>query len=66
MALTATLEDSQSVDLANNYLRCSYQRKCEKKKTKLNFEKCQKEHRKEGDDMWDDMAKELVNTVQDD
>ena len=56
------------MDLANNYLRCPVviKRNVNKKNTKLNVENYQKVHRKEGDDMWDDLAKELVNTIQGD
>lgn len=68
MALTATLDDSQFVDLAKNYLRCPVLIKgnVNKKNTKLNVENYQKVRRIEGDDVWDDLAKELVNTIQDD
>ena len=68
MALTATLDDSQLVDLSNNYLRCPVVIKgnVNKKNTKLNVENYQKIRRKEGDDMWHDLAKELVSTIQDD
>ena len=68
MALTATLDDSQLVDIASNYLRCPVLIKgnLNKKNTKLNVDYYQKVHRKEGDAMWNDLAKELVNTLQDD
>ena len=44
MALTATLDDTQLVDLANNYLRCPVLIKgnVNKKNTKLNVENYQK------------------------
>ena len=48
MALTATLDDSQLVDLSNNYLRCLVVIKgnVNKKNTKLNVENYQKIRRK--------------------
>jgi len=53
MALTATLDDTQLVGLANNYLRCPVLIKgnVNKKNMKLNVENYQKVHQKEGDDM---------------
>lgn len=67
MALTATLYDTQLVGLANNYLRCPVLIKGNvNKNMKLNVENYQKVRQKEGDDMWNDLAKELLNTIQDD
>ena len=67
MALTATLDGSQLVGpiVANNYLRCPVliKENVNKKNTKLNVENYQKVRRKEGDYMWNDVAKELVNTT---
>ena len=68
MALTATLTDSQLENLAKNYLRSPVliRGSVDKKNTKLNIEKYQTVHRRECDDMWDAVAKTLVDTLQDD
>ena len=68
MALTATLDDSQLVDLANNYLRTPVliKGRVNKKNTKPNVESYKKVNRKDKDNMWDEVANELANIIQDD
>ena len=68
MALTATLTDSQLANLATNYLRSPVliRGSFNKKNTNLNVEQYQRVHRREGDDMWDDVPRTLAHTIQDD
>ena len=68
MALTATLNDSQVADLAENYLRSPVLIKgsVNKKNTKLCVQCYQTVHRKHGDDMWNDVAKCLAGMIDND
>ena len=68
MALTATITDSQLENLAKNYPRSPVliRGSVNKKNTKLNIEQYQTVHRRERDDMWDGVAKTLVDTIRDD
>ena len=67
MALTATLNDSQLTDLATNYLRLPVLNRgsVNKKNTKLNVEYYKNVRRRDGDNMWGDVAKRLADSIQD-
>lgn len=68
MALTATLDDSQLVDLAENYLWRPVVIKgtVNKKNTKLNVQSYKRVNKENGDEMWGEVAKEIANMINDD